>query len=169
MQIHRGQKEKTLHRRSQEETPEGEWEHSEHCRDHFVRTLATRKLTWRCSLGQGAYRWEFRIAEERQENWMENASSGDLWRKEGMEELVEISGPVEQKWNPESKYMTCLSQKAKQHIWILKHLLSSKIPIKAIGVTNMQKSELPNSTLKSNQACNLPKCWIRTLSFHEHE
>jgi hypothetical protein len=24
---------------------------------------------------------------------MENASSGDLWRKEGMEELVEISGP----------------------------------------------------------------------------
>jgi hypothetical protein len=47
--------------------PEGEYGHSEHCRDHFVRTLATRKLKWRCSLGQRTYTWEFRIAEERQE------------------------------------------------------------------------------------------------------
>jgi hypothetical protein len=53
------------------------------------------------------------LLEERQENWMEDASSWDLWRKEGMEKLVEISGPSRTKLKTRIKIYDMLIAKSK--------------------------------------------------------
>jgi hypothetical protein len=83
---------------------------------------------------------------------MEDASSGDLWRKEGMEELVEYSHPSRTKLKTRIQIYDMLISKSKA---IYRNTQAPSIFYDTCQGSRSIKyanSEIPNSTLKINQA-----------------